>query len=63
MAEFIYLLKPTRLEMLTQGPTPKEEQIVEQHFQYLQALAEEGVMILVGRTQNQDETAFGIAIF
>src|SRR4030095_452557 len=61
--QFIYVLKPTRLEMLTEGPTPEEAETVSRHFAYLKDLTERGVMILVGRTQNKDENTFGIAIF
>jgi uncharacterized protein len=63
MAEFIYVLKPARLEMITNGPTPEEEQIIARHFEYLKELTNQGIMILVGRTQNQDESTFGTAIF
>ena len=62
MAQYLYRIQPTRLEMLTVGPTPQEEQIVSQHFAYLKNLTEQGVVILVGRTQNNDLRTFGIAI-
>lgn len=61
--QFIYVLKPTRLEMLTEGPTPEETETVSRHFAYFQDLTAKGVMILMGRTQNNDETTFGIAVF
>jgi uncharacterized protein YciI len=63
LTQWIYVLKPTRLEMLTEGATPEEDRIVGRHFAYLQNLNEKGVMILMGRTENNDETTFGIAIF
>ncbi len=63
MSEWLYYLKPTRLEMVTEGSTPEEAEIVGRHFAYLQDLTEKGVMILMGRTQNNDESTFGIAIF
>jgi uncharacterized protein YciI len=63
MSEWLYYLKPTRLEMLTKGSTPEEAEIVGRHFNYLKDLTEKGVMILMGRTQNNDESTFGIAIF
>lgn len=62
MHQWIYVLKVTRFEMLTE-PTREEEEIVSRHFAYLKDLTERGVMILVGRTQNSDESTFGIAIF
>lgn len=49
--------------MVTEGPTPEEAEVVSRHFAHLEALTEKGVMILVGRTQNRDESTFGIAIF
>ena len=63
MSEWLYYLKPTRLEMLTEGSTPEDEEIISRHFAYLSDLTEQGVMILVGRTQTADESTFGIAIF
>ena len=63
MSEWIYVLKVTRLEMLTESATPEEDTIVSQHFSYLKDLTEKGVMILMGRTQTADESTFGIAIF
>jgi uncharacterized protein len=63
MKEWIYVLKVTRLEMLTEGSTPEEDAVVSRHFAYLKDLTEKGVMILMGRTQNADESTFGIAIF
>jgi uncharacterized protein YciI len=61
--QFLYRLRPTRTEMVTIGPTPEEEAIVDEHFAYLAALTERGVMVLVGRTQNNDEETFGLCIF
>ena len=61
--QFIYFLKPARLGMVTEGPTPEEAETVSHHFAYLSDLTDKGVMILVGRTQNKDESTIGIAIF
>ena len=55
MQQWIYVLKPTRLGMVTEGSTPEEDEIVGQHFAYLKDLTEKGVMIMLGRTQNNDE--------
>ena len=63
MNQFLYFLKPTRLGMVADGPTPEEAETVSRHFAYLKDLTERGIMILVGRTQNSDESTFGIAIF
>jgi len=61
--QFLYFLKPARLGMVTEGSTPEEAETVLRHFAYLKDLTEKGVMILMGRTQNNDESTFGIAIF
>ena len=61
--QFLYRLLPTRIEMVTIGSTLEEKAIVDEHFAYLETLTERGVMILVGRTQNNDEDTFGIVIF
>jgi len=42
--------------------TPEEDRIVRRHFAYLKSLTERGTVLLVGRTQNPDPTAFGIHI-
>jgi uncharacterized protein YciI len=55
--------RPTRLEMMTQGPTAEEEAIVSEHFACLQGLTERGVVILAGRMLNTDPSSFGIVIF
>jgi uncharacterized protein YciI len=61
--QYLYKIKPTRPEMLSRGSTPQEDEIVSQHFNYLSTLAEKGVVLLAGRTQNTDESSFGIVIF
>ena len=48
--------------MLRSGPTPEEARIVGEHLNYLKKLAGEGVVVLAGRTQNADETTFGVVI-
>ena len=63
MSEYIYTIQPTRVEMLSGGPTPEEERIVGAHYRYLEALADQGVVILAGRTLNTDASSFGVVIF
>ncbi len=48
--------------MLTKGPTEFESRIVSEHFSYLKRLADDGVVILAGRTQNTDYSSFGIVL-
>ena len=62
VTQYLYKIQPTRLEMLTQGPTPEEATIVAQHFAYLKDLTEQGVVVLAGRTLNNDASTFGIVI-
>lgn len=61
--QYLYRIQPTRPAMLTEGPTPEEQRIVGEHFEYLKGLTEQGVLILAGRTLNTDESSFGIAVF
>lgn len=49
--------------MLSVDPTSEESEATAQHFAYLQELLNRGLLILAGRTQNTDETSFGIVIF
>jgi uncharacterized protein YciI len=63
MEHFIYRITPTRLGMLTDGPTERESAIAEQHFDYLQRLTEAGTVLMAGRTLNADERTFGIVVF
>jgi uncharacterized protein YciI len=62
LTQFLYRIQPTRTGMLTEGPTPAEVKIVDEHFAYLQGLVEAGVVLLAGRTLNSDESTFGIVI-
>ena len=52
-----------RLEMVTRGPTGEEASILSDHFNYLKSLTEQGVVLVFGRTQNNDTSTFGITIF
>ena len=63
MNQWLYHLVPARLGMVTDKATPEEIETVSRHFAYLKDLTEKGVMILMGRTQNNDEHTFGIAVF
>jgi uncharacterized protein YciI len=63
MKQFLYKIQVVRPAMLTEGPTPEEAQAVSEHFIFLERLTAEGILLLAGRTQNSDFSAFGIAIF
>jgi uncharacterized protein len=60
--QFVYRLHLVRPELI-KSPTEKESAIAEEHFNYLKELNSKGVVILAGRTLNEDESAFGIVIF
>jgi uncharacterized protein YciI len=49
--------------MVTRGQTDAEASIISEHFSYLKSLTEQGVVLVFGRTQNNDMSTFGIAIF
>ena len=61
--QYLYRIRPTRVDMLNSGLTPEEQEIVGRHFTYLSELAEEGVVAMAGRTATDDENAFGIVLF
>lgn len=63
MPEFLAILKPTRAEMLTIGPTESEREVVRRHYAYMKLLVEQGVAILVGRTQENTAETLGLCIF
>lgn len=61
--QFLYVLRATRLGMLTEGPTAEEAAVLQRHVAYLSALASEGRVLLFGRTQTHDADTRGIVIF
>ncbi len=63
MDQYLYRLTPVRSEMVTVGATPEERAIVSEHFARLKVLTEQGVVLLVGRTQDNSPRTFGIVIF
>jgi len=63
MHQFITILRPTRIQMITDRPSEFEEKTVSLHFNYLKDLVNKGIVHLAGLTQTHDETTFGIVIF
>jgi uncharacterized protein YciI len=61
--EFIYVLRSARVEMLTDGPTVNEAAAIGEHFAYLQDLTAKGVVVLAGRTTEDDARTFGVVVF
>ncbi len=48
--------------MLTDSPSEEKSQAVEKHYLYLKNLTERGIVLMAGRTTNNDESTFGIVI-
>jgi uncharacterized protein YciI len=63
MPVYIYRIQPTRLEMLSSGPTDREAAVVAQHFEYLKGLTTAGQVLMAGRTLTTDERTFGVVVF
>ena len=63
MGQFLYRIQPVRHDKLASGSTEFESRIVSEHFDYLKQLTRDGVVILAGRTQNTDNSSFGIVLF
>jgi uncharacterized protein YciI len=61
--QYLYRIQPARLEMVTDGPTDEEAIIISEHFDYLKSPTKQGVVLVLGRTQNNDASTFGITIF
>lgn len=60
--EFLIRIRPSRLEMLSDGGTAAENTLVEQHFRYLSDLGDRGIVMLAGRTLQEGSTSFGIVL-
>ena len=60
--QYLYRIQPTRDGFLTES-TPDEDAIVTEHFDYLKALTEQGVVLMAGRTLHTDDTSHGLVVF
>ena len=60
-AHYLYMLRPTRADMLATGLTAAEAEVVGRHAVYLRDLRDAGTLVLAGRTLTTQDT-FGIAI-
>lgn len=63
MNQFIYVLKLIPKLVNPNNWSEVENNIVGEHFQYLQNAERNGTLILAGRTDMMNEDTFGIAIF
>src|SRR6266481_3996350 len=59
---FIYTLYPTRLAMLTDGPTDEEKALAGRHWAYSQDLLAKGIIIFAGRTIDLTEASFAFCV-
>lgn len=60
---FIAFYRPTRGEMLVEGPTERERGAIAGHVAFLADLHAKGIVWFAGRTQIQDDRTRGICIF
>jgi uncharacterized protein YciI len=61
MPQFLYRVRPARPGFLS-APTAEETDLVGQHFRYLKGLIRQAVVLLAGRTLNEDASTFGIVL-
>lgn len=61
LSEYLYVVRPTRPEMVTQGPTEKELAVLKDHGAYLKRLTDDGTVVIAGRTQEAE--TFGIVVY
>lgn len=59
MAEYIYLIHPYR-QGFFDSPTPEEEAVMEEHFNYLKEAADIGIVMLAGPCLDK---TFGLVVF
>jgi uncharacterized protein YciI len=59
---FAYTLHPTRLAMLTEGPTAEERSLAAEHWAYSQDLLARDVIIFAGRTVTPTPDSFALVV-
>ena len=60
---YLYKIEPNRPEMLTEGGTAEEDQIMGEHFLYLKEKTADGTIFLAGPSFRSDGSGMGITIF
>lgn len=60
--QYLYMLRLIPALTSADNWTKREEEIVDRHFARLQALLQEGRLLLAGKTAGIDEKTFGIVI-
>jgi uncharacterized protein YciI len=59
---FLYTLHPTRVAMLTEGPTEQEQATAAEHWAYSRQLLASGVVVFAGRTLTRDADSFATVV-
>jgi len=59
---YLYTLRPTRIAILTEGPTEAEAAVVGQHWAYTQDLLARGILIFGGRTLVTTDESFAAIV-
>lgn len=60
---YMYTLRPRRLEIMTDGPTPQEAGVVARHWEHLLTLMQSGKLIFAGRTLLTTAESFASVVF
>jgi uncharacterized protein YciI len=60
--QYLVVLRVSRPELLTLGPTEDEAVALDAHFAYLNRLADQGIALMFGRTQTQDPDTLGLVV-
>ena len=60
--QYIYVIRPTRVGLLGEGPTDAESAVLARHFEYLERLVQDGTVLMAGRTLHSDERTFGLVV-
>ncbi|MEO8539178.1 MAG: YciI family protein [bacterium] len=61
--QWLYITRPARAGMLTEGPTAAEQDSVSRHAAYHDELGNKGIDIMVGRTQINTAETVGLCVF
>ena len=61
--EWLCLIRPTRLEMLTDGMTPDEARHMSDHYERLRLETEAGSVVLAGPSLRTDDHNVGVIVF
>ena len=59
---FMYILRVTRPELLTAGPTDEEAAVIARHEAFLTELRDAGNLVLAGRTSAPDYGTYAVIV-